>query len=127
EEKPVVEIKEEVKEETPIQVIEEITEKVKETPIQEKTPLIETPKLPENVEKLVKFMDETGGTVSDYVELNKDYSSLDDNQILKEFYKKTKPHLDNDDIGLLLEDYQFDEDLDEAKDIRRKKLAYVSF
>ena len=124
EEKPVVEIKEEVKEETPIQVIEEIPEKVKETPIQEKTPLIETPKLPENVEKLVKFMDETGGTVSDYVELNKDYSSLDDNQVLKEFYKKTKPHLDNDDIGLLLEDYQFDEDLDEAKDIRRKKLAY---
>jgi hypothetical protein len=124
EEKPVVEIKEEVKEETPIQVIEEITEKVKETPIQEKTPLIKTPKLPENVEKLVKFMDETGGTVSDYVELNKDYSSLDDNQVLKEFYKKTKPHLDNDDIGLLLEDYQFDEDLDEAKDIRRKKLAY---
>ena len=121
---PVVEIKEEVREEIPIQVIEEITEKVKDAPIQKRTPLIETPKLPENVEKLVKFMDETGGTVSDYVELNKDYSSLDDNQVLKEFYKKTKPHLDNDDIGLLLEDYQFDEDLDEAKDIRRKKLAY---
>jgi len=120
EEKPVVEIKEE----TFTEIIEEVTEKVETTPIQKKEPLIETPKLPENIEKLVKFMDDTGGTVSDYVELNRDYGSLDDKQVLQEYYKKTKPHLDSEDIGLLLEDYQYDEDLDEAKDIRRKKLAY---
>jgi len=120
EEKPVVEIKEEPFTE----IIEEITEKTVNTPIQKKEPLIETPKLPENIEKLVKFMDDTGGTVSDYVELNKDYSSLNDKQVLQEYYKKTKPHLDGDDIDLLLEDYKFDTDLDEEKDIRRKKLAY---
>ena len=128
EEKPIVEIKEETftetKEEPFTEIIEEVTEKVETTPIQKKEPLIETPKLPENIEKLVKFMDDTGGTVSDYVELNRDYGSLDDKQVLQEYYKKTKPHLDSEDIGLLLEDYQYDEDLDEAKDIRRKKLAY---
>ena len=128
EEKPVVEIKEETiteaKEESFTEIIEEVNEKPKEVKVQEKEPLIETPKLPENVEKLVKFMEDTGGTVSDYVELNKDYSSLNDKEVLQEYYKKTKPHLDSEDISLLLEDYQYDEDLDEAKDIRRKKLAY---
>lgn len=115
----------ETKEEPIIEIIEEITkEEVKQKVAKEKAPLIETPKLPENVEKLVKFMDDTGGTVADYVELNRDYNSLNDNQVLQEYYKKTKPHLDGDDIDLLLEDYRFDEDLDEAKDIRRKKLAY---
>lgn len=115
----------ETKEEPIIEIIEEITkEEVKQKVTKEKASLIETPKLPENVEKLVKFMDDTGGTVADYVELNRDYNSLNDNQVLQEYYKKTKPHLDGDDIDLLLEDYRFDEDLDEAKDIRRKKLAY---
>ena len=114
-----------VKEESPIEVIEEITEEVK--PIETKkedTPIIKMPELPENVEKLVTFMNETGGTVEDYVELNKDYTKLDDDQLLKEYLRKTKPHLDSEDINLIMEDYKVDEDLDEQKDIRRKKLAY---
>jgi hypothetical protein len=81
--------------------------------------------LPENVEKLVSFMEETGGTVEDYVRLNADYSNADNDTLLKEYYKKSKPHLDDDEINFLLEDnFSYDEDLDEERDIRKKKLAF---
>ena len=80
--------------------------------------------LPENIEKLVTFMEETGGSVEDYVRLNADYSSVDDKTLLKEYYKQTKPYLESDDVSLLLEDYDYDEDIDEEKDIRKKKLAF---
>jgi len=80
--------------------------------------------LPENVEKLVNFMEETGGTVEDYVRLNADYSKIDETALLKEYYKKNKPHLDSDDINLILEDYEWDEDVHEEKEIRKKKLAF---
>jgi len=113
------------KEDSPIQVIEEITDEVKpKQEVKEKPQLIKTPELPENVEKLVTFMKETGGTVEDYVELNKDYSKFDNDQILQEYLRKNKPHLDSEDISLIMEDYKYDEELDEQKEIRRKKLAY---
>ena len=80
--------------------------------------------LPENIEKLVSFMEETGGTIEDYTRLNADYSSVDDKTLLKEYYKKNKPYLDNSDVELLLEDFDYDEDVDEDKDIRKKKLAF---
>jgi len=80
--------------------------------------------LPENIEKLVSFMEETGGTVEDYVRLNTDYSNLNEVSLLKEYYKKNKPYLESDDIDLLLEDFIIDEDIDEEKDIRKKKLAF---
>jgi len=80
--------------------------------------------LPENIEKLVSFMKETGGTINDYVRLNADYSNIDNNTLLKEYYKKTKPYLDSEDVSLLLEDFSYDEDLDEERDIRKKKLAF---
>jgi len=111
---------------SPIQEIteEEVVEKVvKEEPVAEvKQPEVN---LPENVEKLVKFMEETGGTVEDYVRLNADYSNVDSDTLLKEFYKQTKPHLDMEEINFLLEDnFSYDEDMDEERDIRKKKLAY---
>ena len=113
------------KEDSPVQVIEEITEEVKpKEEIKEKPQLIKTPELPENVEKLVTFMNETGGTVEDYVELNKDYSTLSNDQVLHEYLRKTKPHLDKEDIDLIMEDYQYEEDIDDPKEIRKKKLAY---
>ena len=80
--------------------------------------------LPENIEKLVSFMEETGGTIEDYTRLNADYSSIDDKTLLKEYYKKNKPYLDNSDVELLLEDFDYDEDLEEERDIRKKKLAF---
>jgi len=113
------------KKDSPVQVIEEITEEVKPVETKKQTePIIKMPELPENVEKLVTFMNETGGTVEDYVELNRDYSKLDDKQLLQEHLRKTKPHLDSEDINLILEDYKYDEEIDEEKEIRRKKLAY---
>ena len=80
--------------------------------------------LPENIEKLVSFMEETGGTIEDYARLNADYSTIDDVTLIKEYYKKNKPYLDNSDLDLLLEDFVYDEDVDEEKDIRKKKLAF---
>jgi hypothetical protein len=81
--------------------------------------------LPENIEKLISFMEETGGTVEDYVRLNTDYSDVDQTTLLKEYYKRTKPHLDKEEIQFLLEDnFAYDEDIDEERDIRKKKLAF---
>lgn len=81
--------------------------------------------LPENIQKVVDFMNETGGTLEDYVRLNADYSNVDQDTLLKEYYKQTKSHLDNEEIDFLIEDnFSYDEDMDEERDIRRKKLAY---
>ena len=115
-----VEIKEPVVE----QVVEEVeaTEEVAEAVRDEK---VIGKALPENIEKLVSFMEDTGGTIDDYVRLNTDYSNVDEKTLIREYYKKSKPYLDKDDLDLIMEDnFQYDEDLDEEKDIRRKKLAY---
>jgi hypothetical protein len=88
-------------------------------------PQTEASNVPENLEKLVSFMEETGGTIDDYARLNADYSNVDGEALLKEYYKKAKPHLDSEEIDFVIEDsFSFDEDLDEARDIRKKKLAY---
>ena len=80
--------------------------------------------LPENVEKLVDFMKETGGTLQDYVRLNADYSDVNSDTLLTEYYKQTKSHLDAAEIDFLMEDkFDFDEDVDEEREIRKKKLA----
>jgi hypothetical protein len=120
-----VEVPHSEKEET-IATITEITEKPEakeevKTPDPEPQPEIN---LPENVEKLVNFMKETGGDINDYVRLNADYTNIDDSALLKEYYKQTKPHLDQDEIEFIMEDkFDYDEDIDEDRDIRKKKLA----
>jgi len=81
--------------------------------------------LPENIQKLMDFMNETGGDLQDYVKLNQDYSKLNDNDVVFEYYKQTKPHLTTEEINFLMEDsFSFDEEEDEERDIRRKKLAF---
>ena len=88
-------------------------------------PQTEASNVPENLEKLVSFMEETGGTIDDYARLNADYSNVDGEALLKEYYKQAKPHLDSEEIQFVIEDsFSYDEDLDEARDIRKKKLAY---
>tara|TARA_R110000803_G_scaffold149741_2_gene215214 strand:- start:404 stop:1600 length:1197 start_codon:yes stop_codon:yes gene_type:complete len=80
--------------------------------------------LPENIEKLVSFMEETGGTVEDYVRLSADYSNVDGETLLKEYYKKSKPHLNDEEIGFIMEDnFSYDEELDDEREVRKKKLA----
>jgi len=114
--------------ETPI--LQEITQQEKAEEIVEKTNVaieenIETEKpLPENIQKLVEFMSETGGDINDYVALNTNYDDMDSQDLLLEYYKNTKPHLNNEEINFIMEDeFSYDEDVDEEKDIRRKKLA----
>jgi len=113
------------------QVLQEVTEEeeVVVNENTEKNEVVEELKevsrpLPENIDKLVSFMEETGGTVEDYVRLNADYSNVDDKALLKEYYKKTKPYLEAEDVSIMLEDYEYDEDLDEERDIRKKKIAF---
>jgi len=80
--------------------------------------------LPENLQKLVDFMDETGGDLEDYVRLNRDVESIDDQDALREYYKDTKPHLSAEEVDFLMEDqFAYDESIDDERDIKRKKLA----
>ena len=107
---------------------EEISEQVEEIAVEAEKAIAESmetgKELPDNVQKLVDFMEETGGDINDYVKLNQDYSGLDNHSLLKEYYKSTKPHLDNEEIDFLIEDqFSYDEENDEEKDIKRKKLA----
>jgi len=109
-----------------VPVVEEITnEEVAEVVEEAITESIETGrKLPENIEKLVSFMEDTGGDLNDYLTLNQDYSELDNHTLLKEFYKSTKPHLSEDEVDFVMEDtFAYDEDMDEDREIKRKKLA----
>ena len=120
---------EESKEEEKIIPIQEVTEEEQEETVAQETvqeqPVIEQKQLPENIEKLVAFMEETGGTVEDYVRINADYSNVDNNTLLREYYKQTKPHLDSEEISFIMEDnFSYDEEVDEERDIRKKKLAY---
>ena len=132
--------KEEEKKEEKVEapVLEEVTDSKNETSkekkkeVKKEEPVVEDTKnttpgmeLPENVEKLVKFMNETGGTLEDYTRLNADYSKVDDSSLLRSYLEQTKGHLSQDEISFLIEDkYSFDEDVDEPRDIKRKKLAY---
>ena len=69
-------------------------------------------------------MNDTGGTLEDYVKLNTDYSQLNEQQLLREYYENTKPHLDKEDIDILMEDFSYDEELDDDRDIRKAKIAF---
>jgi hypothetical protein len=72
----------------------------------------------------MEFMEDTGGDLNDYVKLNKDYSKLDDQDLLYEYYKQTKPHLNSEEISFLMEDqFSYEEDDDNDREIKRKKLA----
>jgi len=127
---PVSEIKEE-EENKPIEEkleeeIVELGEKIEEkviAPTPEESR--EVAKLPENIEKVVDFMKQTGGSLEDYVRLNADYSNVDNDTLLREYYKQAKSHLDSSEINFMIEDnFSFDEEVDEEREIRKKKLAY---
>lgn len=124
EEQPVLEeIKEEEVEEEQKQTeeVEAIEEKVEEA-VEESKETGEP--LPENIQKVVDFINDTGGSLEDYVRLNQDYSKLNETQLIREYYETTKPHLEREDIDLLMEDFSYDEELDEPKTIRKAKIAF---
>ena len=129
-EEPAGESSAEVQDDTP--VVEEITEEqskeAEQIIEQAEEAMIEAEQtgapLPEKVQKLVNFMQETGGDINDYVKLNQDYTEMDNHTLLHEYYKQTKPHLSNEEIEFVMEDtFSYDEEVDEEKDIKRKKLA----
>ena len=125
EEKPIIEeIKEEPEEEV-ISIGEEMVQSSEQPVVKVSDEVKQDINLPENIEKVVDFMKETGGTLEDYVRLNADYSNVDNDTLLREYYKQTKSHLDSEEVNFLMEDnFKYDEELDEARDIRKKKLAY---
>ena len=114
-------IEEITSEQTAIKDTKEVEEKIEEVvKVAEKT----GEDLPEEIQKLVNFMNETGGDINDYVTLNQDYSEMDNQTLLKEYYKQTKSHLNDEEINFLMEDqFSYDEEVDEEREIRRKKLA----
>ena len=120
----------EVQEEVP--VLEEVTEEEQQQVEELSEEVIEAVEeaeatckpLPENIQKLIDFMDETGGDLEDYVKLNRDVKDLDDQDALLEYYRRTKPHLTSEEVNFLMEDqFAYDEDEDSERDIKRKKLA----
>ena len=114
EDKPVLE---EVTDEEVAELEEEVEEAIEEAVATGKP-------LPENIQKLVDFMDETGGDISDYVNLNRDVSKMDDSDVLDEYYRATKSHLTAEERNFLLEEtFGYDEEIDDEKDIRKKKIA----
>jgi len=126
-EEPVLEKVEETEEEKVDEKAEseENTEKEAEEKLKEETESVNNnqEELPENVTKLVDFMKETGGTLEDYIKLNKNYEDLEDIDLLKEHYKQTKPHLNDTEINFLIEDsFSYNEEEDDDKNIQRKKL-----
>ena len=105
-----------------------ITEDVKSDNVEKAASIIAdnkpTIEIPDNIEKVIGFMKETGGTLEDYVRLNADYSNVDPDALLREYYKKTKPHLSHDEIDFHMQDkFSYDEDVDEERDVKRKQLA----
>ena len=127
EEQEEVQTEGEVQEELP--VLEEVVEEEVEETVEAVEEAIAEAEatgepLPENIQKLVDFMNETGGDINDYVRLNQDYSDMDNLTVLQEFYKQTKPHLDAEERAFLMEEnFSFDEEVDDEKDIRKKKIA----
>ena len=88
---------------------------------EEVTPQIE---LPENIDKLIKFMDDTGGSLEDYVNMNRDISQLSDGELLRQYYSQSKPW-DLQEINEYMEDnFSYSEEEDEQRDIRAKKRAF---
>ena len=128
----VVEEKQEQKESEEV-VVEEVTDQEVEEEVEEVAEKVEEAiaeseetgePLPENIQKLMDFMEDTGGDLQDYVRLNQDYSKLDNQNLLYEYYRQTKPHLSGEEINFLMEDtFSYDEDADDERDIKRKKLA----
>ena len=128
EEKPVIEeiVEEPEKEEEVIEIGEKMEPQDKpEAVISQDVPKENIPTLPENIIKVVDFMNETGGTLEDYVRLNHDYSNVDNDTLLREYYKQTKSHLDSEEINFLIEDnFSWDKDVDEPREVRKAQLAY---
>jgi len=114
-------IDESVEETSAVEKIE--NEKPVEEQIQDSKQLVA--EYPEDIQKLVSFMEETGGSLEDYVNLNRDYSNMNSSSLIYEYLKNTKPHLDNEDINFLMQkEFAYDEETADPSEIKAKQLAF---
>ena len=118
--------KEEEKQEEALEIVEESIEEPQQENVQEtKEEPVQTNEYPEDIQKLMQFMEETNGTLEDYVNLNRDYSKMNNTSLVYEYYKNTKPHLDNEDINFLMQkEFAYDEEVAEPSEIKAKQLAF---
>lgn len=79
--------------------------------------------LPEDVKGYFDYKKSTGRGIEDYVKLNRDFSSMDEDQLLSEYLLASGEATDSEDVEVLMDDYSYDEDLDEERDIKKTKLA----
>ena len=78
--------------------------------------------LPEDVAAYFKYKKDTGRGIKDYVELQKDFDDTNPDSLLRDYLRVTEDGLDEEDIETLMDDYSFDEDLDDEGDIKKIKL-----
>lgn len=80
--------------------------------------------VPEDVAKYLEYKKETGRSFNDFLNLQKDWNEVGDTDVLKEYYKESKPHLNDSEINYLLEDnFSYDEELDDERDVKKKQIA----
>jgi hypothetical protein len=82
-----------------------------------------TPDLPEDVAAYYKYKQETGRGLQDFMKVNQNLDEVDGDGLLKEYLLQTEDGLDAEDVEMMMEDYKFDEDLDDEADIKKAKLA----
>jgi len=81
------------------------------------------PGLPEDVAAYYKYKQETGRGLEDFMKVNQNLDEADGDGLLKEYLLQTEDGLDAEDVEMMMEDYKFDEDLDDEADIKKAKLA----
>ena len=79
--------------------------------------------LPEDVAAYFKYKKETGRNISDFVKLQRYYSDMNPDSLLREYYAITEEGLDSEDIDMMMDDFKFDEEVDEPAHIKKLKLT----
>jgi hypothetical protein len=79
--------------------------------------------LPDDVAAYLKYKKETGRGFEDFLQLKKDFDSMSPEQLLKDYLTSTQEGLDSEDIEALMDDYSFDEDLDDESTVKKVKIA----
>jgi len=78
--------------------------------------------LPDDIANYMKYRQETGRSFDDYMKLNEDFDSMDQDSLLRQYFKQTQDGLDDEDIDVLMEDYSYDEDIDDDSTIKKAKV-----
>ena len=83
----------------------------------------EAPEMPEDIAAYFKYKKETGRSIEDFVKLQKDYSNANPDSLVKEYLTITEEGLDPEDIDSIMEDYVYDEEVDDDSVIKKARLA----